>query len=249
MKLRLLLAISTITASTTITNYAQSYPDFPHILTSGSAVKLVENDTAQITASVRSISDTAVTAQQMAAEAINKVTEVAKEDADIEKLQTIGVQTNPIYTNPTRSKPQISGYESSASLQITTNAKSAKLLYAKLGELQTIWNNTNTSATLSGPHFLLSPTKAEETEKALIKDAYDSALAQATALASAAGLKLGQAVKLTTAQAYSAPTRAMAQDVGRAGGAMMMSEAISPIETQSGESQISRSVEVVFSVQ
>lgn len=231
----------------TLSLHAEDFPDFPHIVTSGIAKQMVENDKAQIHVSVRSPAATAAKAQQMTAETINKIAETVKADTATEKMQTVGVQTNPVYAQSQQTAPRVVGYESRAGLQITANAQAAALLYAKLGEMQPTWDGSGITVTLSGPNFFLSPEKSAETEKGLIAAAYASAIAQAQALAKAAGLKIDKPVRLSTSQSYSAPSNNMSRNATPM--AAMAMDSVAPIETQSGESQIGRSVEAIFSVQ
>jgi len=226
---------------------AAEFPNFPHIITTGLATQMVENDKANILVSVRSQSDSAERAQALSAMAINKITEVVKGDPATEKMQTVGVRTNPIFVHSPHVKPRIDGYESHAGLQVTANGELAALLHAKLGEVQSSWESEGITVTLTGPNFFLSQKKSEETEKELIASAYASALAQAQALAEASGLKIDKAVRLSTTQSHSAPQPFMERAMMPM--AAMAMDSVAPISTQAGESQVGRTVEAVFSVQ
>ncbi len=157
------------------------------------------------------------------------------------EIRTEGVRVNPqLEQNPSRGQPvRIVGYagQVSVSFQIETGA-----LGAVLGEALSRGANAVTQTSLH-------PRQAEidSARQALAIEATKRALAEARAVAEAAGRHLGAVRSLTVDSAMPGPLRyTMAAPPGPAPGMSLSMPA--PIATEAGESEVSSTVNVVVSL-
>lgn len=203
----------------------------PTLTVTGDATVARAPDQAMLSIGVTTVAETAAEALAQNSEAMRTVIDRLKAagiaDAD---LQTAGLSVTPNWTGYDSSStgPTISGYTASNSVNVRISALDG--LGAVLDAAVADGANT-----LNGLTFgLADPRPAmDEARQAAVADA----MAKATLLAEAAGVKLGDILSISEGGGYGAPMPAFKADAAGA-----------PVPIQQGEVSYSASVTIVWSI-
>lgn len=220
---------------------ASAQPKPPHhapsrIVVVGEGEAAIAPDMAIVSLAVMKEADTARAALDANNEAIAAVIK-AMRDAGIEgrDLQTSGLQINPRYVYPqdnSGTPPTIQGYQVSNTLTVRVRD------LAKVGEIidQSVTLGVNQGGNIS---FTNNDSSAAVTEarKLAVKDA----VARATTLAEAAGVKLGDIVEITEQSMMPQPMPVGAR-------AYRMEAASDAVPVEAGENSYRAQVNVTFEI-
>jgi len=236
---RLLSAVVILTLPLTvfaISASAQGTPNTPAqriIAVDGTGEARTSPDYAELSVAIETTGTTAEEAANRNAALAEKVTAALKSKlGDKGKISTGGYSLNPEYDQrPGREKPAITGYSAQNSLTVATGT--LNLVGALIDSAISAGANRVNYLNFSVKDDVKARTEA-------ITIATRDAKAQADALASALGVKLGKVVKATTlAEARPIPMQRMAM--------AMATKASTPVEP--GEVTVSATVSLTFEIE
>ncbi len=225
--------------SDTINVYPNEFPDKQTLSSSGTVVKYVSPDKAEISFSIETLNDSAQLSQSENA-AIADATIKALKDAGVpsEQIKTTGYSVYEDYEwNRFTEKSESIGYRTTNSIQVT--------LYDTTMAGKVIDIAVQSGVTrVGGVSFGLTEAKELEIRKTALKEASETAKAKAESIASGLGLTISGVSSVNESSFYYYPNY-------KSYDTMAVGAAEDAVETPivAGDVQVSASVSVVFEVE
>lgn len=202
----------------------------------GEARAEVENDTACFLITLSGKGETPQEAKETLLPQNKALMDMLKETEGTDKIQTLGLSSEPLYRQVPNRPPAVIGYQMRAITGVECPAENAGDLTAKIMGLN--------PESLAGPNFKISEETRKANEVILLEKATDNAVEKAEAIAARLESELGDAIFVSTQS-----VRAQNQNQPR--GMMMAMDSAGtdggePMPTEAGRDTLHAAVEVRF---